>query len=824
MAWVGMAEHDTAKRVRPVAKAGLGVGYLQRVGITWSDTAFGRGPTGRAIKTGSTQVNPDFMGTPEMSPWRELAEDYSFKSSVSLPLAKENTVFGALTIYSEERNSFGGEEINLLEELANNLSYGILALREKRQRILMEEALKRENEKNLALLRGASDGIHILDNRGNLIEASDSFCTMLGYQRSEIVGMHISKWDVHFNPAELMDEIAKQFALNGRSQFETRHRRRDGSVIEVEVSGFALQLDGRRVLFNSSRDITNRKQIERSLKDNEAYFRSIIDQSPVGISFSRDGYPFDVNSAFLKMFGYDDASQVIGRHITNRIAPHCREEMEERIRRREDGEHVEETYETVGLRKDGSEFPLFVSAKRMVLKDELISSAFLIDFTDLKKAEDKIELLAFYDQLTQLPNRRLLLDRLQQALVSAARSGRNGALVLIDLDNFKTLNDTLGHTMGDLLLRRVAERLVACGHDGDTVARSGADEFLVILGELGESSLEAATHLESFAEEVRAALEKPFYLGEHEFHGSCSIGMTLFSGPEQTVEDLLKQVDIAMYEAKNVGRGSLRFFDAEMQNNINSRVSLESELRKAIQHGEFRLHYQIQVDTLRRPVGAEALIRWFHPERGLMSPAEFIPLAEETGLIVPIGQWVLETACRQLRDWSEDDRTGGLVLSLNVSARQFRQRDFVTEIRTAVQRHGVDPKLLKLEITETVLLEDSADTAATMNALREFGVRFSLDDFGTGYSSLQYLKLLPLDQIKIDQSFVVDVPGNANDAAIVQTIIAMSDTLGLGVIAEGVETADQLDFLQSNGCDSFQGYLFGKPLPSDEFEALLERM
>jgi diguanylate cyclase (GGDEF)-like protein len=443
--------------------------------------------------------------------------------------------------------------------------------------------------------------------------------------------------------------------------------------------------------------------------------------------------------------------------------------------------------------------------------------------TKSKHAEEEIKHLAFFDQLTNLPNRQLLMDRLHQALASSGRSGRQCALLFIDMDNFKTLNDTLGHHIGDILLQKVAERLESCIREGDTVSRLGGDEFVVVLEDLSDQALEAAALTETVGEKILTILSQPYQLATHEFRSTSSIGVTLFNGHQQGIGELLKQADIAMYQAKKAGRNTLRFFDRKMQDAINAHAVLESEMHNALENRQFHLYYQIQVDSSNHPIGAEALIRWIHPERGLVPPLQFIPLAEETGLILPIGQWVLETACVQIKAWQQDARTRELVLAVNVSAKQFRQADFVAQVQATIQRHAVKPKRLKLELTESLLLEDIDDTISTMNALNEIGVQFSLDDFGTGYSSLQYLKLLPLDQLKIDQSFVRDLVTDSSDRAIVRTIIAMAQSLNLDVIAEGVETEEQRQLLLENGCTHYQGYLFGKPVPIEQFEALMQK-
>jgi len=447
-----------------------------------------------------------------------------------------------------------------------------------------------------------------------------------------------------------------------------------------------------------------------------------------------------------------------------------------------------------------------------------------LNITERKRAEEEIKNLAFFDPLTRLPNRRLLFDRLQQALAVGVRSGHEGALLFIDLDDFKTLNDTLGHDIGDLLLQHVAQRLESCVRDGDTVARLGGDEFVVMLEGLNKQTIEAVAQAESVGEKILDSLNQLYLLDTHEYSNTPSIGVTLFSNHHQAPEELMKQADIAMYQAKKAGRNSLRFFDPKMQESINARAALEEALRNALVNNEFQLYYQIQVNHSRRPLGAEALIRWIQPERGMIPPMQFIPLAEENGLILPIGQWVLETACTQLKIWQQTELTRDLVLAVNVSAKQFRQADFVAQIHAMVQHHGINPILLKFELTESLLLDDVVDTIATMTALSEIGVQFSLDDFGTGYSSLQYIKQLPLDQLKIDQSFVRDIVSDNSDKAIVRTIIAMAHSLSFDVIAEGVETEAQRQLLQDIGCTHYQGYLFAKPIPIEQFEALLKEI
>jgi diguanylate cyclase (GGDEF)-like protein len=431
-----------------------------------------------------------------------------------------------------------------------------------------------------------------------------------------------------------------------------------------------------------------------------------------------------------------------------------------------------------------------------------------------RMVEDEIRHLAFYDPLTGLANRTLLLDRLRQALSASARNLRQGALLFIDLDNFKWLNDTLGHDQGDLLLQQVAQRLIACVRENDTVARFGGDEFVVMLEDLSDVPQRPASQVQTVGEKILNALNQPYTLAGNDYPITPSIGVTLFINHRNTVDELLKQADLAMYQAKAAGRNGLRFFDPSMQAALEQRAALAAELRLAVKEHRFLLYYQTQVNSDSQITGVEALLRWQHPERGLVSPATFIPLAEDTGLIRPMGYWVLEAACRQLAAWARQPETRHLTLAVNVSAHQFRQTDFVDQVLTVLARAGADPRKLKLELTESVLLDD-VDAVAKMRALKARGVGFSLDDFGTGYSSLAYLKKLPLDELKIAQSFVRDILSDLNDAAIARTILSLGQTFGLAVIAEGVETPNQHAFLASYGCTAYQGYLFGEPGPAE---------
>ncbi|NVO06273.1 MAG: EAL domain-containing protein [Rhodoferax sp.] len=565
-----------------------------------------------------------------------------------------------------------------------------------------------------------------------------------------------------------------------------------------------------------------RQQTQRSLRESEERYRNAFLTSPDSINITRlaDGLFREVNDGFVKLMGWS-REEVLGRtapELNLWAHPQDRQRLVEALQRDGFCNNLEAEF----VARDGRVLTCLMSAHTMELQGELCILSVTRDISERKAADERINSLAFFDPLTELPNRRLLLDRLKHATAASARSENYGALLFIDLDNFKTLNDTLGHDMGDLLLQQTAQRLVGCVREGDTVARLGGDEFVLLLEALSDNAQDAARGAEAVGEKILAALNQPYQLAGFTGHSSPSIGATLFANHEGSLEDLLKRADLAMYQAKEAGRNTLRFFEPEMQAAVTTRAALESDLRKAVQAGEFVLHYQAQVDRDGAITGVEALLRWQHRERGRVSPAMFIPLAESTGLILPIGHWVLQTACAQLHAWSQQPGLDTLDIAVNVSARQFYQPDFVAQVLAILAHTGADPSRLKLELTESLLVSNIEDVITKMHQLKAVGVGFSLDDFGTGYSSLSYLKRLPLDQLKIDQSFVRDILTDPNDAAIAKMVIALAGSLGLGVIAEGVETLPQREFLAMQGCHAYQGYLFGKPIPADALEQLVK--
>ena len=619
--------------------------------------------------------------------------------------------------------------------------------------------------------------------------------------------------------ARMQPHFAKAFA-GETAVFENRMDGPDGlQVRHTTIAPESVTEQGVPAVVLFAYDLTGLKRVEAELADQKAHLARVVNAMP-DMVFLKDasGVYLSVNPVFERFAGRSER-QIVGCNDFDLVAPAEAERFRKYDQRAMQAWQPLVYEETLTFAEDGyrGQFETIKTPIRDLTGRVTGVLGVCRDITDRKRAEQEIERLAFFDALTGLPNRRLLLDRLQRSIAACQRTKNLGALLFIDLDNFKDLNDTLGHDMGDQLLSQVATRLVGSVREADTVARFGGDEFVVMLEALAPDLQDAATQAETVAEKLLASLNQPFELDGAQHYSTPSIGITLFGDERLTVDELLKRADLAMYQAKAAGRNTQRFFDPDMQAAVNARSNLEADLRQGLARGELLVHYQPVVDHQSQLMGAEALVRWRHPQRGMISPGDFIPLAEQTGLILPLGQYVLQTACEQLQRWGQHEATAHLSISVNVSARQFRQPGFVAEVLQTLKNHHADPRKLKLELTESLLLGDIEDTIARMVQLKSEGVGFALDDFGTGYSSLSYLKRLPLDQVKIDQSFVRDVLTDPNDAAIVRTILALAKSLDLEVVAEGVETTGQLGFLRLHGCEGFQGYLFGRPVPMDVF-------
>ncbi len=667
------------------------------------------------------------------------------------------------------------------------------------------------------LYHHAPCGYHCVDGDGRIVSINDTELVWLGYAREEVLNVHIERiMAPHSVP--VFHENFEKFKLTGHIDgLEFDFLRKDGTLLPVLLSATAVyNAEGRFVQSRTTAvDITERKQAEEKLRVAAVAFQS---RDGMVVTDSH-GVILQVNRSFSEVTGYS-AEEAIGKTLSlirsGRHDASFYRTMWEAIRR--EGFWQGKIW---NRRKDGGVYPEWLSISAIRDSNGQTTHYFgeFADISEPREAERKILELAFYDPLTGLPNRRLLLDRLHQAVHGSVRNNCFGALLLLDLDHFKTLNDTRGHDTGDHLLIEVAQRLREVLRDTDTAARLGGDEFVVLLENMGGDDVLAANTAEAIADKIRSSLRQPFMLEDLASHIGASIGITLFHKSTESVENLLKQADLALYQAKDAGRDTIRFYSPEMQAAVDARAALEAGLRRALADQELVLFYQPQVDSDGRLIGAEALLRWRLPDGKMISPAEFIPVAEASGLIVPIGGWVLVTACRQIAAWAESPETRDLRIAVNISAEQFRQPDFVAQVGAALSASGADPTRLKLELTESSLIENMESVILTMHTLRARGIGFSMDDFGTGYSSLANLKRLPLEQLKIDQSFVRDIPADPDDCAIAHAIIALGQSLHLHVIAEGVETEAQRDFLSKHGCRAYQGYLYGHPGPADAVSA-----
>jgi diguanylate cyclase (GGDEF)-like protein/PAS domain S-box-containing protein len=666
---------------------------------------------------------------------------------------------------------------------------------------------------------GSGEAFTTVDRDGRFTYINEEAERLLRRPSSELLGLPI--WN------------SFQKTVRWRLQEQFRRSLAASSALEAEELDATLssRLEIRGYPFGAGlalhlRDVTARHKSQQQLRLLESSIARLND-----IVIITEAGPFRepgprivfVNEAFERRTGYSP-EEVLGRTPRLLQGPATQRVELDRIRTAME-QWQPARVDLINYKKSGE--PFWVDLEVSPVWDEVRKLTHWVavgrDITERKTAEEKIQYLAFYDPLTRLPNRQLLLERQHTALSDVDRP-REGALMFIDLHNFRVLNDTMGHQKGDQLLQLVAERLRSCVARDDTVARLGGDEFVILLENSGHKPLEPAEGARIVSERILAKLGESYVLSGHLHHSTCSIGVTLFGRAPWSVSELLKQADLAMYQAKNAGRNTVRFFDPEMQAVVTANAALATDLREAWREGQFLIDYQPQVGADGRMTGVEALLRWRHPDREMVPPAHFIPTAEETSLIVPIGRWVLEKACAQLVEWGKNPLRSHLSIAVNVSVRQFRDPDFVDEVMTAIANSGIAPHKLKLELTESLLADGIEVTVAKMGSLKAMGVTLSLDDFGMGYSSLSYLKRLPLDQLKIDREFVKDILTDANDAAIARTIIGLAQSLSLGVIAEGVETQAQRAFLAQQGCYEYQGYLFCKPLPIDELEAFMDAL
>ncbi len=697
---------------------------------------------------------------------------------------------------------------------------------------LKEEALREAKSKLEAALASMSDAVTIFDTEGRFIDVNDAFARFFRFKnrdegpksRDGFPPMDFFTMEGKLIPAEMWPGAQ---ALRGEKGINVEYRlwRKDIDVSWIGSHNFSPILDKESKIVGAvvvARDITERKQADNAMRASEERYRSAFQTSLDGISITRlrDGQYIDVNQTYCEITGFQ-RDQIIGHtslELGFWVERSDRSALIDRLRSEGQCRDVQ----TQMRRKNGEVFWSQASATLFELDGETCMMYVMRDISAAKSAEEEIRNLAFFDPLTGLANRRYLTEQVQKGARTAEGALRERAMLFVDLDDFKSLNDALGHQAGDLILREVAHRLEICVRKSDTVGRLGGDEFVVILEDLDPNPKDAAAQAQAVAEKILAELGRPYRIGGRESNGSCSIGIAVFDGAADKVNEIMQQAEIAMYQAKAAGRGNMRFFAPELQIAVSARAELESDLREGIKARQFLLYFQPQVEG-GRIIGAEALVRWKHPSRGVLAPGDFIALAEETGLILPLGELVLDIACSQIAQWAGSSRTSGINMSVNISALQLAEADFVDSVLTVLDRTGANPRNLKLELTESMLVNNIDVVIDKMTRLKSYGLSFSVDDFGTGYSSLAYLKRLPLDQLKIDRAFVRDILVDLSSRAIARAIVNLSQAMGISAMAEGVETQEQLDLLIGMGCHAYQGFFFSRPVPIEDFEKLLNR-
>ena len=673
-----------------------------------------------------------------------------------------------------------------------------------------EKTLRESEERYRSLFENNHAVMLLIDSdTGWIIDANPAAAAYYGWSREQLCHKKISEINT-LTAVEVREEMERS-RRHDRNHFHFRHRLADGSIRDVEVFSGPIEMAGRSLLYSIVHDITERKKAETGWRLSQF----CIDHAAIGIfRIDEDGNIIEVNEQACASLGYtrEELCALTVFDIDPTFAPETWLEHRKQMRARGAG-----TIETLHRRKDGSFFPVEVTINYFDYEGQTFSFSFARDITERKQAEEQLRHQATHDELTGLANRTLLQDRLEQSIHYTNRSQRLLAVLLLDLDRFKIINDSLGHGFGDELLRLAAKRLEQAVREADTVARMGGDEFVVLLAEVAE-----VDDVGLVAKKILENLTRPYSLGGREITVTASLGVSLYPRDGADAATLLRNADVAMYRAKEEG-DTFRFYAQAMNKRIHETLEMEADLRRALERDELVLYYQPKVDLASgRIVGAEALLRWQHPQRGMIAPGLFIPLAEETGLILPIGEWVLAAACAQVRAW----QAAGLPavpVAVNLSARQFRKEGLALMVHHVLGDSGIAPRLLELELTESMIMREPLAAAATMQQLKALGVSLALDDFGTGYSSLNYLRRFPVDCLKIDRSFISDVASDPSASAVATSIVAIGHSLGLQVVAEGVETAEQLAFLRQCGCDSFQGYHFSRPVPAAEFATLLER-
>ncbi|MHB1116850.1 PAS domain S-box protein [Sideroxydans sp.] len=782
-----------------------------------ADALFVIDPKGNFVEVNQQAVDHSGYCKEELLQMNVADISAEFDPAIEIPKWREIKLGQPYHIFSTHRRKDGSicpVEIHITALLIDGQKLMMALVSDITERRQAEAAMKL----NRTIIDRSSDGFYRHDMDGFLNDVNPAYADMIGYTHDELIGMHVSQLSVTAGTREQVQKRIEIVRASGAEKFKTRHRRKDGRFIDFAAS--LIYLKESNSIFAFLRDITEQERAEEELRIAAVAFET----NEAIVITDADSNIIRVNQAFTEITGYG-ADEVGGKNP--RIMSSGKHDRAFYIEMWQQLLHTGSwSGEIWDRRKDGDIYPKWMNITAVKNRENITTHyvAIFSDITERKRIEEEIHNLAFYDALTKLPNRRLFLDRFQAALVASARRNEFGAILFIDLDRFKVLNDTHGHEYGDMLLIEVGKRIKSCVREMDTVARFGGDEFVVLIESVSKDQDDAIHKVSLVAEKVRQSLSEAYALKDHQHHCSPSIGVSMFYGNGVTPEALLEQADMAMYQVKGSGRNGVSFFDPVMQENLTMRETMENDLYHAIPLNQLHLHYQIQVDEKNRPTGCEAFLRWQHPEHGIVMPRQFLPIAEDGELITQIGHWVLQTACHQLAVWAGNDATRDLALTVNISAKHFAQVGFVDEVAGILKTHQVDPSKLKLELSEKIVLTDTNIAMNKIDALRVLGVKLSMDNFSTMYSSLSYLKQLSQDQLKIHQEFVQGIASGGNEEQLVRTVVNLARSLDLNIFAEGVETEEQLDFLRSQNCNSYQGYLFGKPVAIEEFETLLSKL
>jgi diguanylate cyclase (GGDEF)-like protein/PAS domain S-box-containing protein len=776
----------------------------------------GKGLVGTAFRTRKPCVSNDYLNDERTRLWRENAAEVA-ASAAAVPLFRGGRTVGILLFFSGEKRAFDDDTVALLVRMAQNISFALDNFEHETERKRIEQALRESEEKYRAIIESMAEPYYQVDLKGDLVLINTAFCNLLGYSESELLGMNNRDYQSPKVAASVFKTFNDVYRTGKPTMgYDWAMVRKDGSKVLVEGSVHLIKdAHGKPSGFRGMlRDVTARRQSEQALRESEERFRSLTE-------LSSDWYwEQDSEFRFIRFEGREKAG--FENYFGKTAAEIGFDVVEGGSEAYRGPQEAHKPYRDIVISYvfQGEHRYFSVSGEPMFNGDGRFRGyrGVARDITARKRAEQRIQYLATHDELTGIPNRVKFSRTLNLAIESARHQDGKFAVLFIDLDRFKTINDSLGHALGDTLLKETAARLGQVLGSNDAIARLGGDEFVVLVEGAGEIE-----QVKAVAREILSAVTKPVDLMGHECRVTASIGISMYPADGRDEQALMKNADIAMYRAKDEGKNNYRFYSRDIMGRAIERLMLETSLRRALERNEFFLYYQPKQNLATGQItGVEALLRWNHPELGKLSPSQFIPLAEDAGLIVPIGKWVLETACAQSMAWQRD----GLLpigMAVNLSARQFADENLLKNVAAALRETGLAPELLELEITESMVMQNAEQAIKLLTAIKKMGVRLAIDDFGTGYSSMALLKRFPIDVLKIDRSFICEIPKNAEDNAIAEAIINMGKALSLIVVAEGIETSEQETFLRNHGCDEIQGYYFSRPLAHDEFAEFLRQ-